>query len=173
MSEAKQIEQLSRRLTALEDEKLIRACMNRYMLLCDQLDAGFDLELLIELFTEQAVWQGIGRRYANTFGQYQGREAIAAMFDKYTKPPAHFDLNVHVLGNESITVEGDSGKGSWVLVQTSTFATGKSQLSCARISAEFQRQAGDWKISLFQTESLFNRPVEQPWDATAALPVPE
>jgi hypothetical protein len=173
MSEAKQIELLSQRLTALEDEKRIRACMNRYMHLCDQLDVGFDLGQLLQLFTEQAVWQGMGRRYANTFGQYQGREAIAAMFEKYTRPPAHFDLNVHVLGNELITVEGDSGNGSWVLVQTASFSSGKSQLSCARITAEFQRVADVWKISLFQTESLFNRPMQQPWDHTAPLPVPE
>jgi len=53
---------LSKRLKTFEDEHAIRRCMNRYMYLCDQLDAGFELNDLMRLFTDDAVWEGRGSR---------------------------------------------------------------------------------------------------------------
>ena len=161
------------RLTALEDEKAVRACMNRYMYLCDLLDEGFELSTLMALFHVDAVWEGKGSRYAETFGRYEGRSAIEAMFKKYTLPPAHFALNVHFLANELIEVEGGSATGSWVLMQPSTFASGESQLSCARINASFCREHDRWLIKHFQTENLFSRPMMAAWDQAKPLPVPE
>lgn len=170
------VESMQLRLQALEDEKRVRQCMNQYMQLCDILDAGFDLEPLMLLFTEDAVWEGKGSRYAEAFGSYQGRDAIRTMFAKYTKPPAHFVLNVHFLANELIDVDGDNAQGSWVLLQPSSFSSGKSQLSCARIRANFRRSDSDdkqWQISHFQTENLFSRPMGDLWDQSEPLPVPE
>ncbi len=165
---------LAARLTALEDEKKVRACMNRYMQLCDHLDVGFHLPDLMDLFTEDAVWEGKGGRYASTFGRRQGKTEIEAMFRKYTEAPGHFDLNVHFLTSEVIEMHGTRAVGRWVLLQTSTFKTGRSQLSCARITAEFRKEeAGLWRMSYFQTESRFNRPVETPWDNPAELPTPD
>ncbi|WP_299183261.1 nuclear transport factor 2 family protein [uncultured Neptuniibacter sp.] len=168
-----ELSSLLERLTLLESEKAVRACMNRYMYLCDNLDVGFDLDELMALFTEEAIWEGRGKRYGKSFGQHVGQAAIRSMFAKYTQPPAHFDTNVHFLTSELISVEGDEAQGSWVLLQTSTFSSGKSQLSSARLSVRFQRENGSWKMSHFQTESLFNRPVKTPWDQPADLPVPE
>lgn len=162
------------RLTELEDEKRVRACMNRYMHLCDLLDVGFHLPDLMDLFTEDAIWQGKGGRYASTFGRREGKSAIEAMFKKYIQPPGHFDLNVHFLTSEVIEMQGNEALGRWVLLQTSTFKTGRSQLSCARITAHFRKGSGGrWRIAFFQTESRFNRPVDTPWDNPADLPVPD
>lgn len=162
------------RLTELEDEKKVRACMNRYMRLCDALDVGFDLDLLMELFTTDATWQGKGGRYAKTFGRHVGKEAVRALFSKYTKAPGHFELNVHFLTSEVINVTGSNAQGKWILLQTSSFKDGRSQLSSAQITAEFRKEAGgSWRINFFQTESLFNRPVSTPWDQPADLPVPD
>lgn len=164
---------LAARLDALESEQAIRACMNRYMALCDDLDEGFDLAPLMDLFTEDAVWEGMGR-YAGTFGRQDGRDAIRAMFAKYTVPPAHFRLNVHFLTSETIAVEGDDGTGQWVLLQTSTFASGASQLSAAKITAHFRRgDDGRWRIRHFQTCRQFSRPVSTSWETDGDLPVPE
>ena len=117
----KSVQAMQVRLKALEDEKNVSACMNRYMKLCDVLDVGFDLKLLADLFTEDATWEGKGSRYAKTFGRYEGRDAIMDMFAKYTKPPAHFELNVHFLANEIVTVDGNTATASWVLLQPSSF----------------------------------------------------
>lgn len=173
MPNSKTVEQLSIRLTALENEKAVRECMNRYMQLCDVLSVGFTLETLTRLFSEDAVWEGKGSRYAKTFGRYEGRPAIAGMFEKYTKAPAHFALNVHLLGNEVITVDGSEASGSWVLMQPSEFSSGTSQLSCARITAEFICLESRWLIKHFQTENLFSRPMNAPWNQVADLPVPK
>ena len=50
--------------------------MNRYMVLCDALDARTPLDELVDLFTKDAVWQGIGQKYRGTYGEIRGREAL-------------------------------------------------------------------------------------------------
>jgi ketosteroid isomerase-like protein len=168
------LNQLQQRLERLEAARSISACMHEYMHLCDHLDAGFDLDPLLALFTEDAIWEGRGKRYAGTFGRCEGATAVRDMFAKYTRPPAHFGLNVHFLTSERINVDSETeALGEWVLLQTATFADGRSQLSSARLEVRFRQQAGAWRISHFQTESLFNRPVATPWDDPKPLPVPE
>ncbi|EZH81760.1 polyketide cyclase [Ectopseudomonas composti] len=159
------------RLHQLESERAVRACMNRYMVLCDALDAGTPLDELAGLFTHDAIWEGKGAKYAKSFGGYRGREAIRAMFAGYMTEPAHFALNVHFLCSELIRVEGEEASGSWVMLQTSTFASGASHLNAARLTVRFREEQGVWRMAHFQTENLFGRPVEA-WNSDAHLPVP-
>jgi ketosteroid isomerase-like protein len=162
---------LEARLHQLESENAVRACMNRYMVLCDALDARTPLDELAGLFTADAIWEGKGAKYAKSFGGYRGREAIRAMFAGYMTEPAHFALNVHFLCSELIRVEGDEANGSWVMLQTSTFASGASHLNAARLTVRFREEQGVWRMAHFQTENLFGRPVEA-WNSDAHLPVP-
>ena len=163
---------LEQRLRQLENEHAVRACMNRYMELCDALDARTPLDELAGLFTADAVWEGKGAKYAKSFGGYRGREAIRAMFATYMPEPAHFALNVHFLCSELIRVEGVEATGSWVMLQTSTFASGASHLNAARLTVKFREEEGAWRMAHFQTENLFSRPVEA-WNSDAHLTVPE
>ena len=162
---------LEARLYQLESENAVRACMNRYMVLCDALDARTPLDELAGLFTADAIWEGKGAKYAKSFGGYRGREAIRAMFAGYMSEPAHFALNVHFLCSELIRVEGDEADGSWVMLQTSTFASGASHLNAARLTVRFREEEGTWRMAHFQTENLFGRPVDA-WNSDAHLPVP-
>lgn len=164
---------LIERVYRLEAEKLVRERMNHYMAFCNHLDAQADLTVLMSMFTENALWRGIGSRYAKTFGEYKGAAEIEAMFAKYTVEPVHFEFNAHFLCNELIEVADNTATGSWMLIQPSSFKTGESRLSCARISAEFSLVGGDWKISLFTTENLFSRPMGAPWDSNSSLDVPQ
>jgi hypothetical protein len=141
------IANLEARLKRFEAEHAIRACMNRYMVLCDALDASTQLTELAGLFTIDAVWEGKGAKYANSFGGYRGREEIGAMFST------------------------DGASGSWVMLQTSTFASGASHLNAARLTVRFAEENGQWRMAHFQTENLFSRPVDA-WNSEAALPVP-
>ena len=169
-----ELEQLRQRVSALEAAREVSACLHEYMQLCDCLNEGFDLDPLMALFTEDAIWEGKGKRYAATFGRREGREAIRDMFVKYTLPPAHFALNVHFLTSEKVTVESETeAEGTWVLLQTATFADGRSQLSSALLNVGFRLEEGRWKIAHFCTTSRFNRPVQTPWDNPQPLPVPE
>ena len=165
--------QLQSRLARLESEQAIRACMNRYMVLCDQLGIDSPLNELLDLFAADAVWEGIGKKYAATFGRLTGRPAIRQMFAKYMVEPAHFSLNVHFLTSEQIgLVTEDTATGNWVMLQTSTFSSGESHLNAARLTVDFRRAAGVWRLTHFRTENLFSRPVDH-WNATALLPVPK
>lgn len=167
-----ELEQLRFRLQALESEQAIRACISRYMDLCDHLNASTPLDELGNLFTEGARWQGKGARYASAFGGYEGREAIVAMLAKYCVEPAHFTLNVHYLTSELIVVEGDKAHGSWNMLQVSAFSAGGSHLNSARLEVDFEQQDGIWRISYFGTENRFSRPVSH-WNSEQRLPVPE
>ncbi|MDR6957868.1 ketosteroid isomerase-like protein [Pseudomonas brassicacearum] len=171
MSETKTIEALERRLRRFEIESSVRACMNRYMVLCDALDAQTPLDELAALFTREALWEGKGAKYAKSFGGYRGRESIAAMFAGYMKSPAHFALNVHFLTSELIEVQDHTAMGHWVMLQTSTFNSGASHLNAARLTVRFAQEDGQWRMAHFQTENLFSRPV-QAWNSDADLPVP-
>ncbi|TBU90286.1 nuclear transport factor 2 family protein [Phytopseudomonas dryadis] len=171
MSDQARIADLAARLERFETEHAVRACMNRYMALCDALDASTPLDQLAGLFTTDAVWEGKGAKYAGAFGGYRGREAIGAMFATYMKTPAHFALNVHFLTSELIEVTAQGALGSWVMLQTSTFASGASHLNAARLSVRFAEEDGQWRMAHFQTENLFSRPVEA-WNSEAQLPVP-
>ena len=168
--------ELRQRVEHFESEHAIRACMNRYMVLCDALDARTPLDELVDLFTKDAVWQGIGQKYRGTYGEIRGREALRRMCAGYMKEPAHFSLNVHFLCSELIELQSATrGFGSWVMLQTSTFADGRSHLNAARLTVDFARARSSskrWRMSHFRTENLFSRPVDE-WNAPDPVPVPE
>lgn len=164
---------LLNRIAALENEHAVRDTMQTYMRLCDDIGEDFPLSSLMSLFTEDAVWEGVGEYYQNKLGRHEGKTAIEAMFAKYTLPPSHFKFNLHILANEFITVKDSfTALGSWILIQPSDFTHGKSHLSVANIKAEFANIEGEWKISLFQTRNMFSKPMNSPWQADTNLPVP-
>lgn len=167
-----EMEELRRRVRDLESEKAIRACISRYMDLCDYLSPATPLDELGNLFTTDARWEGKGKRYASSFGGYDGREAIVAMLTQYATEPAHFSLNVHFLTSEQIRVQEDKAHGSWNMIQVSGFSAGGSHLNSARLEVDFKYEQGQWRMSHFQTENLFSRPVDH-WNSEAALPVPD
>jgi SnoaL-like domain len=158
------------RLDALESETAIRAVMMKYMHLCDSLGATTPMQELGELFTVDAVWQGIGTRYGAAFGEYRGREAILAMLEAYRTPP-HFKLNAHFLTSETIVVDANSARGMWMMLQTSTYTSGASDLRSARLIVDFTRADGRWRINRFLTGNIFSRPIEH-WDDPTPVPVP-
>jgi len=160
------------RLDRLESESAIRALVARYFDLCDHLDAAGAIAELGTLFSEDAVWTGTGARYGAAFGGHSGRAAIVAMLSRYVGPPPHFTLNAHFLGSERITVDGDRAEGRWLMLQTSTYASGSSDLRAAALRLAFARLAGGWCIARFETENLFSRQVDG-WDDQAPIPVPE
>lgn len=160
------------RLNQLEAERAIRNCINRYMEICDALDANTDLNELMDLFDPHSIWEGIGEKYAKSFGRYASWQAIYDMFKSYTQKESHFVMNAHFVSSEQIYVEQQQAQATWLMLQTSTFRDGRSHLNAAKLHVKFQQQTdGTWKIKHFQTENIFSRPVSH-WDSTAELPVP-
>jgi hypothetical protein len=164
------IGQLLSRIEDLESENAIRRVVADYMRLCDHLDETTHMDELADLFTSDAVWAGRGVRYSATFGSHHGRDAIVAMLDRY-RHPMHFAFNAHFLSSESIVVDGTLARGQWMMLQTSTYATGASDLRGARLDIALRREAARWRMCRFETLNLFSRPVG-PWDDPTPVPVP-
>ena len=159
------------RLEKLEATNSIRNVLNRYMEICDVLDANTDLNELMDLFTDAAIWEGIGKRYAKSFGQLQGKQAIHEMFRAYTRKDAHFVMNAHFVNSEQISVNGHDALGKWMMLQTSSFQDGASHLNAAKLTIDFKQENDTWKISHFRTENIFSRAVDK-WSDQVELPVP-
>ena len=165
---------LAVRLARLEAEGEVRRVMMRYLELCDRLDSATPMDELGDLFALGAVWAGKGQRYGKAFGGHQGRAAIVAMLGAYRGPPPHFAMNAHFLSSETIAVAADcrSARGSWMMLQTSTYADGRADLRSARLDVAFIVEEDLWRIARFETENLFSRPVDR-WDDPAPVPVPQ
>jgi hypothetical protein len=176
---------LTARIEQLEAQVTLRALMTDYMRLCDRLDARTPMRELGELFTADAVWTGKGSRYGAAFGSHHGRDAILAMLGAYREPP-HFAFNAHYLTSEKIQVAADTARGEWLMLQTSTYSTGASDLRSARLTVDFLRRApalarsadaavghvaSQWQIRRFETENLFSRPIDR-WDDPTPVLVP-
>ncbi|MGE8063628.1 nuclear transport factor 2 family protein [Pseudomonas sp. NPDC089569] len=150
-------EALLQRLATLEGESAVRRLMARYMDLCDVPRAVTQVSELAALFCEDAIWEGVGRQTAQTFGQHRGRDAVAAFVGSYLPPSDHFQLNLHYLTSESILVDGHVAQGQWIMQQISTYADGRSELFGTRLNIDFRCVDGTWLIAHFRTQRLFNQ----------------
>ncbi|PWB15959.1 polyketide cyclase [Acinetobacter sp. AM] len=160
------------RLEQLEAHNAIRNCLNRYMEICDELSPKTNLDELMELFDAECIWEGIGEKYAKSFGRYDSWQAIYNMFKSYTQTESHFVMNAHFVSSEQIEVQQQYATATWLMLQTSTFRDGRSHLNSAKLKVKFAQQTdGSWKIKHFQTQNIFSRPVTN-WQSDAELPVP-
>ena len=149
------------RLRALEAQNAVRNVIARYMALCDVPARVLDGEALAALFSDDAVWEGIGPQYADKFGRLHGRADIVAMLQRYLPPTPHFATNVHFLTSEHIDVHGDSAKGRWIMLQASGYVDAKAELIAARLEVDFTPSPENedvWVIRHFRTERLFDAP---------------
>ncbi|CAE6934075.1 hypothetical protein R69608_04842 [Paraburkholderia nemoris] len=161
---------LTERLAVLEAESAVRRTMARYMALCDVPAGALEGETLAALFTDDAIWEGIGPQYASKFGHLTGHEEILAMLTRYLPPSPHFSVNVHFLTSETIEVQGATAKGRWIMLQASGYVDAQAELISARLEVDFAPAGNgrDWLITHFRTERLF----DAPWQVNARKPNP-
>ena len=164
---------LMMRLSRLEAQQAVKNIMSQYMHLCDDLSSDAVAKKIATLFTEDAIWEGIGDLYQKKLGRYQGRDNIKNMMSAYVKTPAHFLINVHFLCSEYIEIKTPCmATGRWKMLQTSTFTSGESHINCAELNVNFSLINKEWLISHFTTRNLFSRPVDY-LNSHQDLPVPD
>jgi len=157
---------LLKRVEVLESEADIRRLEARYMFLCDTpcpefgvRDDATRIEKILELYTEDAVWEGVGDYYVNQFGRMQGKDALRKHFQAFwgLKLDPMLLLNAHYLTSEQIHVheDGVSADGQWIHMQPWLFSDGKSLLRSSRLNNEFRKIDGRWLISRTRTENVF------------------
>jgi ketosteroid isomerase-like protein len=163
---------LSQRVATLEAEADIRRVQARYMFLCDTPcpEAGVEndaerIECILDLYTEDAIWEGVGAYYDNQFGQRVGKAALREHFEAFwgrKRDPALL-LNVHYLTSEQIHVRGNEADGQWVHCQPWIFSDGSSLLRSSRLNNLFRKVDGVWKVSRTRTENVFVAPLSAGW----------
>ena len=95
-------EEMLQRLEKLEAVVQIRNAISQYMHLCDDLTHPDTARQIGALFSETAIWEGIGELYQHKLGRHCGRAAIVGMMNAYISEPSHFAINVHYLTAEHI-----------------------------------------------------------------------
>ncbi|WP_253949203.1 nuclear transport factor 2 family protein [Mangrovicoccus sp. HB161399] len=165
---------LTRRIEVLEAEADIRRLQARYMFLCDTplpefgvADDAERIERIVELYTADAVWEGVGEYYDGQFGRAAGHDAIRAHFTKFwgQKQDPELILNCHYLTSEQIRVHdgGATAEGQWVHMQPWLFSDGKALLRSSRLNNAFRKEPGGWRISRTRTENVFIAPLPATW----------
>ena len=141
------VEDLERRIAALEDIEEIKKLKARYCAYCDD---SYDADGIAGLFTEDAVWDG-GIR-----GRADGREEIRQFFQR---APQRLPFAVHMVMNPIIEVNGDAATGVWYLFQACTYSEG-------RYDEEYVRVGGQWKFRSLKLTSHFWTPFDEGWAKT-------
>jgi len=164
---------LAKQVDGLLAEASIRTLQARYMFLCDTpcpeqgigTDDAARIDWIMDLYTEDAIWEGVGEYYENQFGQCVGKAAIRAHFEAFwgsARDPA-LVFNVHYLTSEQIHVHGETADGQWVHCQPWIFADGSSLLRSSRLNNLFRKEDGVWKIARTRTENVFVAPLAKGW----------
>ncbi|NUU21035.1 MAG: nuclear transport factor 2 family protein [Streptomycetaceae bacterium] len=170
MTDQAAIAALIRRIEVLEAEADIRRLQARYMFLCDTpcpefgvRDDAHRIDLIMDLYADDAVWEGVGEYYDDQFGRAEGHAAIRRHFEEFwgqKRDPALL-LNAHYLTSEQIHVDGDEATGQWIHMQPWLFADGTSLLRSSRLGNAFRKTDGVWKITRTRTENVFIAPLPE------------
>lgn len=172
---ASRLATLESEVSVLRAEADIRRVQARYMFLCDtpcpEADIANDaerIERILELYTEDAIWEGVGSYYDNQFGRAVGKQAIREHFQRFwgEKRDPELVLNVHYLTCEQIHVSGDEADGQWVHCQPWIYADGSSLLRSSRLNNLFRRVDGVWRVARTRTENVFVAPLTTGWAET-------
>jgi ketosteroid isomerase-like protein len=156
------------RLETLEAEAEIRKVQTRYMFLCDTpcpeygvRDDAHRIDLIMDLYTEDAVWEGVGEYYDNQFGRAEGADAIRRHFEGFwgQKQDPALVLNAHYLTSEQIDVSGDEATGLWIHMQPWLFSDGSALLRSSRLNNAFRKTPDGWKVTRTRTENVFVAPL--------------
>lgn len=147
---------LEARVQRLEDIEAIRVLKARY---CDRCDGGYDVEALMPLFTEDAVWDG------GLFGRYEGARRIRRFFEA-TGGIVRFAK--HFVTNSAIEVDGDRATGQWYLLQAATMPSGAEAddvaiWGAARYDEVYVRTAEGWKFASVTLDWDFWTPFDEGW----------
>lgn len=156
-TDTERLQDLSRRLERLDAAQAARNTLGRYMQLCDVPCGDCGALGLTDLFSQDAVWEGVGPLYAGKFGRHQGPAAIAAFVGSYLAPSPHFTRNLHFLTSEQLEVDADCRRahGRWLMLQLSTYGAGGAEAITARLEIDFvPGPDGRWLIAHFRTERL-------------------
>lgn len=138
-----------------------------YMFFCDMLNLEFGvvddvecIELIMQFYMEDVVWEGVGEYYDNQFGCVVGVDVICKYFQGFWGGKIDFVLilNCYYLMLEQIYVyvNGMMVDGQWVYMQLWFFFDGKVFFCFLCFNNMFCKEFdGVWKIICICIENVF------------------
>ena len=155
---ASRLDELERKVRALEDVEAIRNLKARYAAYCDD---AYNPDEIAQLFVEDAVWEATG------LGVFKGREAIRGFFQGASKI---FTFALHYSLNPHIEVNGDTARGKWYIFMPCTLGDGnRAAWVAAKDDEEYVRVNGEWKFKNKVATVLFTAPFEEGWVKTPTV----
>ena len=119
-------------------------------------------ERMVAFYTDDGQWTSASGFADVSMGE-RGREALRKKFSQGTR----IRESSHLLGTESIEVDGESAAGSWLCFEPATLqGPGDSREAVwimGRYSCEFRRVDGDWKLRTVRYEGVFCTPYDKGW----------
>ena len=146
------LEDLEKRVQAIEDLEEIKKLHQNYIDLMDNLQ----YEEVLDLFTEDAAVEI--RNWGVKRGRKEMSEVYIGILAKYQGTTR---VDGHMVIEPDITVDGNTAKGTWlvyILFSKSTIQWVQGKNEC-----EYRKEDGKWKISKLKfTRTLASDPTQYP-----------
>jgi len=148
------INELAKRIQALEDIEAIKQLKAEYADACDDM---YNPARMRDLFTEDAVWDG----EKEGFGKHEGLDAVCKFFDA-AKDSLKFGVHWFLQPRIKMLSETEA-EGAWYLWQTSTMASGKDIFLAGKEYDKYRKENGVWKMSHMLLELFYAADIKQGW----------
>ena len=130
------IEDLEKRIQALEDAEEIKKLHQKYIDLMDNLE----YEEVLDLFTEDASVE------VRNHGVKKGKKELREIYiDVLAKKRGSERFDAHMAVEPDITVSGNTAEGTWLIYML--FSKPEIQWVQGKNECEYKKENGEWKIS--------------------------
>ena len=142
------LEELEKRVKAIEDLEEIKKLHQNYINLMDNLQ----YEEVLDLFTEDATSE------VRDFGVKKGKKEMAEIYlGVLAKKRGATRFDGHMAIQPDITVDGNTAKGTWLIYML--FSKPEIQWVQGKNECEYRKENGTWKISKLKfTRTLASDP---------------
>ena len=129
------LEDLEKRVKAIEDLEEIKKLHQNYINLMDNLQ----YEEVLDLFTEDATVE------VRNSGVKSGKKELSEVYMGILEKRGTTRLEGHMAIEPDITVDGDSARGAWLIYML--FSKPTVQWVQGKNECEYRKENGKWKIS--------------------------
>ena len=142
------LEELEKRVRALEDTEEIKTMHREYLFYIQNLE----IDKALDCFAENIVTD-----VAN-YGIIKGKKEVSKFFHEVIRNNVFTSKDGHFTGQPVVSVEGDKAKGHWMFYRCleKPTAKGKGWIQ-GRYDCEYIKENGKWKFSLLK--------MKRPWPA--------
>ena len=162
MTTEQKLAELTARVQVLEDEAAIRRLMADMMAKADDREYPQWGERMASFYTDDGQWTSGAGSPTSAWPS-----AVALRWSRSSRPGRELPESSHLLGTESIEVQGDGANGTWLCFEPVTLnAPGGAKEAVwimGRYTCEFQRVGGRWRVRTVQYDGIFCTPYEKGW----------